>query len=57
MLAADLLAVEFRLGLGAWGCNWGGGGGGVSFNNNTYINKTIINRTTNNYNNYHPWAE
>jgi hypothetical protein len=42
-------------GFGAWGCNWGGGGG-VSFNNNTYINKTIINRTTNNYNNYHPWG-
>ena len=43
-------------GWGAWGCNWGGGGGGVSFNNNTYINKTIINRTTNTYNNYHPWG-
>ena len=45
----------FGWGFGAWGCNWGGGGG-VSFNNNTYINKTIINRTTNNYNNYHPWG-
>jgi hypothetical protein len=37
-------------GFGAWGMNWGGGGGGGGpvVNNNTYINKTNINRNSNN---------
>lgn len=49
----------FGWGFGAWGVNWGGGGGGgnIIYNHNTYINKTVINRTTNNtYNGYHPWG-
>jgi hypothetical protein len=44
----------FGWGWHAWNVGWGGGGGNVIFNNNTYINKTVINRTT--YNNYHPWG-
>ncbi len=47
-------------GFGAWGVNWGGGGGGgnIIYNHNTYINKTVIDRTTNNtYNGYHPWGQ
>jgi Protein of unknown function (DUF3300) len=49
----------FGWGFGAWGVNWGGGGGGgnIIYNHNTYINKTVINRTTNNsYSGYHPWG-
>ena len=48
----------FGWGFASWGMSWGGGGGGgnIIYNHNTYINKTIINRTTNNYNNYHPWG-
>src|SRR5271156_6386613 len=49
----------FSWGFSSWNCNWGGGGGGggnIIYNHNTYINKTVINRTTNNYNNYHPWG-
>jgi hypothetical protein len=41
-------------GFGAWGCNWGGGGGGggnINYNHNTYINRTVINRNSNNNNN------
>jgi hypothetical protein len=38
----------------AWNVNWGGGGGNVIFNNNTYINRTVINQNT--YNGYHPWG-
>jgi hypothetical protein len=40
-------------GFGAWGMNWGGGGGGgnINYNHNTYINKTVINRNSNNNNN------
>jgi hypothetical protein len=39
-------------GFGAWGMNWGGGGGGgnINYNHNTYINKTVINRNSNNNN-------
>jgi len=49
----------FGWGFGAWGVNWGGGGGGnIIYNHNTYINKTVVNRTTNNtYNGYHPWGQ
>ncbi len=48
----------FSWGFSSWNCNWGGGGGGgnVIYNHNTYVNKTVINRTTNAYNNYHPWG-
>ena len=48
----------FSWGFSSWNCNWGGGGGGgnVIYNHNTYINKTVINHTTNAYNNYHPWG-
>jgi hypothetical protein len=48
----------FSWGFSSWNCNWGGGGGGnIIYNHNTYINKTVINRTTNNsYNGYHPWG-
>jgi Protein of unknown function (DUF3300) len=40
-------------GFGAWGMNWGGGGGGgnINFNHNTYINRTVINRNSNNNDN------
>ncbi|HTF64678.1 MAG TPA: DUF3300 domain-containing protein [Edaphobacter sp.] len=42
----------FGWGWGAWNMGWGGGGGGnIIFNNNIYIN-----RTTNTFNNYHPWG-
>lgn len=41
----------FGWGWGAWNMGWGGGGGNVIYNNNIYIN-----RTTNTYNNYHPWG-
>jgi hypothetical protein len=39
-------------GFGAWGMNWGGGGGGgnINYNHNTYINRTVINRNSNNNN-------
>jgi hypothetical protein len=51
----------FGWGFGSWGVNWGGGGGGggnIIYNHNTYINKTVINGTTNNsYNGYHPWGQ
>jgi hypothetical protein len=46
--------VGFGWGWGAWGVNWGGWGGGggtVIYNHNTYIN----NRTNNYYGGYHPW--
>jgi hypothetical protein len=46
-------------GFSAWNCSWAGpsgGGGNVTFNNNTYVNKTVINNTNNNFNNYHPWG-
>jgi hypothetical protein len=48
----------FSWGFSSWNCNWGGGGGGgnVVYNHNTYVNKTVINKTNNNYNNYHPWG-
>jgi hypothetical protein len=47
----------FSWGFRSWNCNWGGGGGGnVIYNHNTYINKTVINRTNNSYNSYHPWG-
>lgn len=39
----------FGWGFGAWNCGWGGGN--VIYNNNIYIN-----RTTNNFNGYHPWG-
>ena len=41
----------FGWGWGAWNMGWGGGGGNIIFNNNIYIN-----RTTNTFNNYHPWG-
>src|SRR3984957_7927302 len=39
-------------GFGAWGMNWGGGGGGgnINYNHNTYINRTVINKNSNNNN-------
>jgi len=40
----------FGWGFGAWNCSWGGGGN-IIYNNNVYIN-----RTTNNFNGYHPWG-
>jgi len=46
----------FGWGFHAWNCNWGGGGGTIIYNHNTYIhNTTIINNRTN-YNGYHPWG-
>lgn len=44
----------FGWGWHSWNVGWGGGGGNVIYNNNTYINRTVINRATNN--NYHPWG-
>jgi Protein of unknown function (DUF3300) len=40
----------FGWGWNSWRCSWGGGGN-IIYNNNIYIN-----RTTNTFNNYHPWG-
>ncbi len=40
----------FGWGWNSWRCSWGGGGN-IIYNNNIYINKT-----TNTFNNYHPWG-
>jgi hypothetical protein len=46
----------FGWGWNAWHCNWGfgGGGGTVVFNHNTYINNQSWHGG--NYNGYHPWG-
>src|SRR5580698_3610204 len=46
----------FGWGWNAWHCNWGygGGGGTVIFNHNTYINNQSWHGG--NYNGYHPWG-
>ena len=47
-----LRSLGHELGVGRW---WRRRN--IIYNHNTYINKTVINRTTNNsYNGYHPWG-
>jgi hypothetical protein len=46
----------FQWGFHAWNVQWGGGGGTVIYNHNTYIHNTIWHGNSYSYNGYRPWG-
>jgi Protein of unknown function (DUF3300) len=46
----------FHWGFNAWNVQWGGGGGTVIYNHNTYIHNTIWHGNRYSYNGYRPWG-
>ena len=46
----------FHWGFNAWNVQWGGGGGTVIYNHNTYIHNTIWHGNSYSYNGYRPWG-